>query len=245
MSHGDEEIQLRGVGSMATRHLLAALADMAADRGVAQIAFTAGGGVAVADAIRAGESADVIVLAQSAVQTLAEEGHLLAESIRPVFVSDAVLGVPANRDAQAPQTSEELRSLLLAAQRIGYSTGPSGQAFLALLDALGIREEVDGRLVQARPGMPVAGMLAAGEIDLGLQQLSEMGGTDGVTILGPLPAPHAISSVFSAAVGCASVEGESAAAFIDFLTDPQNQSLVERHGMTPATAIRNECKECS
>ncbi|MEL4503506.1 substrate-binding domain-containing protein [Luteococcus sp. H138] len=245
MSHGDEEIQLRGVSSMATRHLLAALAELAADRGVAQIAFTAGGGVAVADAVRAGESADVVVLAQGAVNKLATEGHLLAGSVRPVFVSDAVLGVPANRDTRAPETSDELCGLLLAGQRIGYSTGPSGQAFLAMLDELGIRDELDGRLVQARPGLPVAGMLAAGEIDLGLQQLSEMVGTDGVTVLGPLPAPHAISSVFSAAVGGASQHPEAAAAFVDFLTDPQNQSLVERHGMTPATAIRNECKERS
>lgn len=231
-----ESVSLIGLGSMATRHLLADLADLAAERGIAEMSFTNGGGVDVANRVRAGEPADVVVLAQGAVAKLAAEGHLTGESVRPLFVSDAVLGIPASSTVQAPQDAEDLRRCLLAAQRIGYSTGPSGQAFLAVLDALGIADELSGRLVQARPGMPVAGMLAAGELDLGVQQLSEMTGTDGVTILGPLPGPHAISSVFSAAVATASQHPDEAAAAVAFLADPHNQSLVERHGMTLATA---------
>ena len=41
--------------------------------------------------------------------------------------------------------------------------------------------------MQAQPGVPVGALLARGEVALGFQQLSEMRGVAGITVLGPMP----------------------------------------------------------
>ncbi|WP_420176742.1 substrate-binding domain-containing protein [Luteococcus sp. OSA5] len=225
---------LVGLGSMATRHLLAEMEGLAAASGVAAVRFSAGGGVEVAERIRQREQADVVVLAARAVEELADQGHLLAETVRPAFVSEAVIGVPSGSDASVPTDTGQLRQLLLDASSIGYSTGPSGKAFLSLVEELGLTRQLDGRLEQARPGHPVGGMVAQGQIDVGIQQLSEMAGLAGVTVLGPLPEPHRITSVFVAAVAATSRRREQATELVEFITSPSHRELVEGHGMSLA-----------
>ena len=59
-----------------------------------------------------------------------------------------------------------------AAASIGYSTGPSGIALKRLFERWGIADEIEQRLVQAPPGVPVGTLVARGEVELGFQQLS-------------------------------------------------------------------------
>ena len=64
--------------------------------------------------------------------------------------------------------------------------------------------------------MPVAVSLAAGDVDLGFQQLSELVGQPGVRILGVLPPDCAIDTIFSGAVTAASVDPMRAADVLGF-----------------------------
>ena len=57
-----------------------------------------------------------------------------------------------------------------------------------------------GRLVQAKPGIPVGSLVARGEVELGFQQLSEIIHVEGIELLGTMPAPVQIVTVFSGAV---------------------------------------------
>lgn len=66
----------------------------------------------------------------------------------------------------------------------------------------GLRDEL--QLVQARPGRPVAALVAAGEVDLGFQQLSELVGQPRIRILGVLPPDCAIETIFAGAVATSS-----------------------------------------
>ncbi|GAA3026500.1 substrate-binding domain-containing protein [Microbacterium dextranolyticum] len=125
---------------------------------------------------------------------------------------DAAGGIaPAFPDAAA------MRDALRATSRIGYSTGPSGTALLRLVEQWGLSDELHGRLVQARPGIPVARSLANGDVDLGFQQLSELVGADGVRILGVLPTDCAIDTVFAGAVASAAADAAAAADMLEFL----------------------------
>ena len=122
---------------------------------------------------------------------------------------------------------------VLAAPRIGYSTGPSGTALLQLFARWGIAEKVQARLVQAPPGKPVAALLAAGEADIGFQQQSELQGEAGVVVLGPMPPGVEIVTTFVGAVGARSARIDAARAVLEFLRSPANDEIKRRHGMAP------------
>ena len=62
-------------------------------------------------------------------------------------------------------TESDVKHAILAAHHVGYSTGPSGDHLLELFDRWGISAAVKAKLVQARPGIPVASLVASGEVE--------------------------------------------------------------------------------
>ncbi|HYE41003.1 MAG TPA: substrate-binding domain-containing protein, partial [Ramlibacter sp.] len=115
-------------------------------------------------------------------------------------------------------------------------TGPSGVALVKLFERWGIAQELQGRLVQAPPGIPVGALVARGEVALGFQQLSELVHVEGITILGAMPAAVAIDTTFSGAVCAASTQAAAARELLAFMARPEAAETKRRHGMEPAAA---------
>lgn len=219
---------------MATRRVLARLAAAYGAAGGTAVRFESVGGVDAARRIRAGEPFDLAVLASDAIDRLIAEGHLAAETKTDVARSQVAAAVRAGAARPEIGSEQGLRAALLAAQRIGYSTGPSGEALLRLLDRWGLSAQLRARLVQAPPGVPVAKLVADGEADLGFQQLSELLEEPGITVLGTLPQGAAAATVFSAARCNASRHPEAVAALLEFLRSPQATEAKRLCGMEPA-----------
>ena len=212
---------------MATRQLLNELvADFSRICGT-PIQAEAAGGVDVARRLRAGERFDLVLLADETLQLLTAEGWVQA----PRAFSDSSMAVAVPADGPRPliDTVETFRAALMAAQTIGYSTGPSGQALLRQVQAWGLQDALQSRLRQAPAGMPVAAMLASGAAKLGVQQRSELVGQPGIALLGDLPAEIAATTRFSAALGRAAAP--ATAALIDFLCSSKAAASIVRHGM--------------
>ncbi len=227
--------EIIGLSSMATKDLLVDLARRISLSHGPRVRFESGGGVEVADRVRAGADADLLVLAEAALATLADEGLVDPSTLRPLFVSEVVAAVAEGSPAPSLTTTAELDDALRSAGRVAYSTGPSGTALKRLLDQRGLTADVAGRLVQAPPGVPVGRLLASGRADLGFQQRSELMSVTGVQILGPLPGDAAITSVFSGAVLAASREPALATGVLGLMGADPVAGLVERHGMAVAT----------
>lgn len=225
---------LRGISSMATRTLLADLARAWEQRSSVAVAFESVGGVDAAKRVQAGEVFDVVVLAADAIAQLAEAGRVLAGSVVDLVHSGVAVAVRAG--APRPDLSDEgaVQRAVLAAKTIGYSTGPSGTALLKLFERWGIAAQLEGRLVQARAGVPVGSLVAAGEVELGFQQLSELIHVEGIHIVGPLPPAIQIDTVFSAAVCAMSAQPEAARALLAFMASPDVADAKRRQGMYPA-----------
>lgn len=223
-------IQLHGVSSMATRHLLA---DAAARLPLlhTRLQFEAMGGVQAAQHVATGVVCDLVVLAADALQNLAAQGHVVAASVVPIAHSPMAIAAPQHALAPDVRTPEALRSTLVAAQRIAYSTGPSGSALMALLQRWGLYTELSHRLVQTPPGVPVASLLATHQADIGFQQLSELQGVPGVEVLGCMPAGLAITTTFSGAVATSSVHPREALQALQFLCGAQTAALKQAHGL--------------
>lgn len=228
---------MKAISSMATRHVLADLAGAASDTGFGEITIESVGGVDAEQRVAAGEAVDLVFLADGALRRLADAGHVDADSIVPLVRSQVAVAVASGSPEPAARTAgaafadaDGVRAALRAAARIGYSTGPSGTALVRLIEEWGLADELGGRLAQARPGIPVAASLAARDVDLGFQQLSELVGQPGVRILGVLPADCAIETVFAGAAATTSADPAAAAAVLAFLASSATDAIIAEHG---------------
>ena len=227
---------IKGISSMATRALLAELGEAYARTTGQRVDIVSVGGVAAAQRVQRGEAFDFVVLAADAIEALARSGRVAAGSRTTVARSDIAVAV-AN-GAPKPDIGSEpaLRDTVLAARTIGYSTGPSGAHLGRLFEGWGIADAIASRLVQASPGIPVAALIARGDVDLGFQQLSELMHVPGVDVVGLLPAEVRMATLFSAAVCTVSDRAAAASAFLAYLASPAVDAVKRRHGIDPARA---------
>jgi molybdate transport system substrate-binding protein len=226
---------IQGLCSMATRGLLDELAAAYAQHTGVPVSFLAIGGVEAARRVSGGEPFDVVVLASDAIDKLVAAGKLDAAGKTDLVRSGVAAAVRAGAPRPDISTEEALRSAVLAAPRIAYSTGPSGTALMALFERWGIAGDIRSRLVQAPPGVPVGSLLARGDAELGFQQLSELIGACGIELIGPMPPAVQITTVFSAAPGIGGgAQPEAVRALLDFMRSTDSVGTKRRHGMEPA-----------
>ncbi|MGJ4940306.1 substrate-binding domain-containing protein [Bradyrhizobium sp. HKCCYLS1011] len=226
-------MSVTGISSMATRQILAELAAAHEEATGETVAIESVGGVDAAKRIRAGEAFDVAVLASDALAKLEADGFLVAGSIVNMAESPMALAVRAGQPR--PELDEAgVRAAMASARSIGISTGPSGTHVLKLARDWGLEDAVKDRIVQAKPGIPVAKLLADGEVELGFQQLSEMMGAPGIDVVGLLPASLQPGTVFAAGLCKAATQPDAARAFIAFLASEETAETKRQHGMTPA-----------
>lgn len=225
---------LSGISSMATRQVLAELADAYRLRAGQQVVFESVGGVDATKRVAAGEAFDVVVLASDAIAKLTASGHIAAGS--QVNLVHSGVSVAVRAGAPLPDVSSEaaVRAAVLAAPRISYSTGPSGVALAQLFERWGIADEIKARTVVPPPGVPVGSLVAKGEVALGFQQLSEMMGVPGITVLGALPDAVQITTTFSGAVATTSGQAEAVRAMLAFWASAACAQTKVRHGMVAA-----------
>jgi molybdate transport system substrate-binding protein len=226
--------RLAGLSSMATRHILNDLSwDYEARTGT-PVEIRSMGGVETAKLVRAGEPADVVVLASTVMGALEAEGHLAKGDTRDFARSE--IGIAVRRGSAVPSVASEqtVRQAMLDAGRICYSTGPSGDHLKALCETWGLANSVLARALVAPPGVPVATLVANGDADLGFQQLSELIGQPGIEIAGPLPPEIQAVTVFSAGVSSKSLDLEAARALVAYLASVEADGAKRRHGMKPA-----------
>jgi molybdate transport system substrate-binding protein len=222
------------ISSMATRELLAALADRYGHESGRSVHAAAAGGVDVAKRIAAGEPHDVVVLASNAIDKLVAEGAVLEGSRVDLVRSGVAIAVAAAAARPPIGTADEVKAAVLAAPSLSYSTGPSGVYLEKLFKHWGILEEIRPRIVVPPPGIPVGALVADGRAALGFQQLSELMNLPGIAVLGPLPDAIQTTTVFSGGICTASSEPAAARALLAFLASPATTAVKRRYGMEPA-----------
>jgi molybdate transport system substrate-binding protein len=224
--------RITGISSMATRALLADLAQAYERQTGIAVAIEAVGGVDAARRVQAGEAFDAVFLASDAIDRLIASGHV--SGARTDLVRSPV-AIAVRHGAVRPDVSTEpaLKAAVLAAARISYSTGPSGVHLQKLFERWGIAAEIAPRTVQAPPGVPVGSLVARGDVDLGFQQLSELMNLPDVDVIGGLPGDTQFITIFSAGVCAQSTQVAAVRALLSFMTSPQVAESKRRHGMEP------------
>lgn len=225
---------LTGISSMAARRILQALGAGFAGRAGCEVRIEFAGGVDAARRVREGEAFDTIFLASGAIEGLIAEGKARPGTRVDYATSGIAVAVASGARVPDVSTAQAVRAAVLAARRIGYSTGPSGVALAEQFRRWGIVDQLAGKVVQAPPGVPVGALIARGEIDLGFQQFSELQELDGIRVAGPLPPDIQVLTTFSGAIGANAASPELARRFLAYLSEPSTAAVKQRHGMQAA-----------
>src|SRR6202035_5422323 len=132
-----------------------------------------------------GEPADVLILVGYALDDLIKKG----KASDRVDLVNSKIGVAVKAGSPKPDISsvDAVKRALLAAKTVAYSDSASGVYISTeMFDKLGTAAEIKDRAGKI-PATPVAEIVARGEAELGMQQISELKAIAGVDIVGPLP----------------------------------------------------------
>jgi molybdate transport system substrate-binding protein len=183
--------------------------------------------------LAAGENYDMIIMASPAIDAQIKAGKVVSGSRVDLAKSGVGAAVPKGAPKPDISTTEALKKTLLAAKSIGYSTGPSGVYMISLFEKLGLMDEVKPKLKQTPTGVFVGTIIANREVEVGFQQVSEVGNFPGVDYIGPLPADVQQMTVFSSGIVVDAKEAEPARALVKFLTTPEAGAAFRKRGMEP------------
>jgi molybdate transport system substrate-binding protein len=178
-----------------------------------------------------GEPADVLILVGYALDDLIKKG----KAVSRVDLVNSKIGIAVKAGAAKPDISsaDAVKRALLAAKSVAYSDSASGvYVSTEMFDRLGIAAEMKDKAKKI-PATPVAEIVAKGEAELGLQQMSELKPIPGIEIVGPLPDSLQKITVFSAGIASASKEPEAGKALIQFLASPAARKTIVDSGLEP------------
>jgi molybdate transport system substrate-binding protein len=188
---------------------------------------------AIVQRVESGAFADLVILTAETADALVREGRLIAASRTELARCGIALAVRAGAPKPALGTVGELRDTLLKARSIAYSVaGASAGHFMSVLERLGITDEVKARLQPVR-GRPVGEVLAQGEAQIGVQQLSELLPVAGIDIAGPLPEGLQKRTVFVAVLTPLARSPDAAMALAALVASKKSRALLRSCGMEP------------
>lgn len=182
--------------------------------------------------IKAGETGDIAILGTAVIGELTGMG-LIAAGSRP-FARSRV-GVAVRTGAPHPDIStvDAFKHALLNAKSVAHTVhGASGMYVPVLLERLGIADQIKPKTI-TRPGGYIGVVVASGEAEIAVQQISELLAVPGIDLVGPLP--DGIQKVFetSAGVFSASPQAAEVEKFLAFCARPAQASLFTVKGLEP------------
>jgi molybdate transport system substrate-binding protein len=180
-----------------------------------------------------GEPADVLIMVGYALGDLAKQGKVIADTKVDLVRSPIGLAVKAGTPKPDISSADAVKRALLEAKSVAYSDSASGVYVSSEMFAkLGIADAMKGK-ARMIPATPVGEIVAKGEAEIGMQQISELKPVPGIDIVGPLPNDLQKITVFSAGIATVSREPDAGKALIQFLTSPAARAEIVNSGLEP------------
>jgi molybdate transport system substrate-binding protein len=182
--------------------------------------------------IAQGATADMTIITREAIDRLVRDGVIVAGSTADLAQSGVGLAVRAGAPKPDISTVAAFRQSLLATKSIAFSRiGASGLHFADVIERLGIADEVrrKAKISDAYMGE----LVARGETEMAVQQISELMPVAGIDIVGPLPGELQKISVFAAGIFRAARNPDGAKKLIAYLAEPALAPVLIRKGLEP------------
>jgi len=177
---------------------------------------------------------DVVIMTDEAMRDMTRQGAVVEGSWTPIGRTG--IGVAVRDGAPKPDigSPEALKQTLLSTKSLVYvdpaQGGTSGIHFAGVLQKLGIADAVKPKTTLVPGGYP-AELVARGDVELVVHQISEIIPVKGVTLVGPLPKELQKTTVYAAGVTVGSASRTTAGAFVAFLARPDFKPKLAAAGL--------------
>ena len=191
------------------------------------------GETSIPNRLKRGEIADIVIVADAVLRRFIAEG-LVLEGHTPLARS--TIGVAVRAGAPKPDVSsvDALRRTFLEAKSIAYSASLSGQYLTTeLYQRLGIADQALGKSRLIGGGERTGAVVARGEADLAVQQMSELLPVPGIAHITPLPQEVQKVSVFSAGVAVTTRDADLSRSVIEYLASEEAAPAISKTGLEP------------
>jgi molybdate transport system substrate-binding protein len=225
--------ELKVLGTPGVREFYAELVPQFEKTSGHKVSTVWAGTVDVMKRIGGGETVDLVLVAKSSLEELIKLGKIVPESRADIAKSGVGIAVRTGAPKPDIASGEAVKQALLAATSIAYSSGPSGVYVAGLVQRMGIADQIRSKMKQIPPGESVGELVARGDAEIGLHQVSELLPVKGIDIVGPLPPDIQQITVFSAGLHVGAREPDAARALVSFITAPGAAPVIRKHGMDP------------
>ena len=193
----------------------------------------------MADKLRNGSAADIVILTAALVAKLAEEKLVVAASIADIGLVETALAVRAGDPRVAVGDAAGLHDALLATDAIyvpDTKASTAGIHVAKVLGQLGIADQVAARLRIFPNGATAMRELAASEArrPIGCTQSTEIISTKGVTLSGSLPPGCELATMYTAGITTSAVHAAQARHLLDLLIGDGQRQQREHAGFLGA-----------
>jgi molybdate transport system substrate-binding protein len=221
------------VASTAMREVLEELVPMFERASGHRVAVSFLSGAVLPVKMKEGVQADVVVTTPATIDDLVAAGKVTANTRVDFVRSGAGVAVRAGAPKPDVSTPVAFKNALLAAKSVGYSQGPSGVHFMSVLTQLGIAELIKAKGVVPPLGQRVGTLIAKGDAEIGVQQITELLQIPGIDFVGPLPLELQANIVYATAIPTSIKERNAAIAFIKFLSSEPALPVIKKMGLEP------------
>ena len=196
---------------------------------------------AMADKLRNGTPADILILTSALIASLAKEGLADATSVKNVGRVETALAVREADPLVAAPDAATLRVAFLAADAIfvpDTKASTAGIHVAKVLQQLGIADEVVDRLKIYPNGATAMRHMADSDAKhpIGCTQATEIIATDGIKLSGALPKGFDLATMYTAAVTTRAAHAREAQVLIDLLTAEDQKALRVQAGFLDPSA---------
>jgi molybdate transport system substrate-binding protein len=190
---------------------------------------------AMADKLRAGTPADIVVLTAAMIADLARENLVVGASLADIGLVETAVAVRVGDPQVSVRDAAALRDAFLAADAIfvpDIKASTAGIHVAKVLEKLGIADAVAARLNIFPNGATAMRNLAASTAarPIGCTQSTEILNTAGVVLSGSLPPGCELSTVYTTAVTTQAANAKHAQDLIELLIGIEQRDLRERAG---------------
>ena len=221
------------IASTAMREVMEELVPMFERASGHKVAISFLSGAVLPVKMKEGAQADVVVTTPATIDDLVAAGKVVANTRVDFVRSGAGVAVRAGAPKPDVSTPAAFKDALLAAKSVGYSQGPSGVHFMSVLTKLGIAELIKAKGVVPPLGSRVGALVAKGEAEIGVQQITELLQIPGIDFVGPLPQELQANIVYATAMPTSVKEREAALEFIKFLRSEPALPVIKKVGLEP------------
>ncbi len=203
------------------------------------VTFTVATPGVIREKLAAGGNPDIVVLPSPVIDAVNKAGLLRPGSL--VDLARVGVGVIVRQETRLPDisTAEAVRRMLLDARSIALpdpaSGGLAAPALTRMFDRLGVTDAVKPKTILRNAINGGAELVANGEAEIGLFNISEVVTAKGIVLVGALPPGLQSYITFAAAIHAGSAAPEAAAALVKMLSDPDTGHQWRAAGLEPMT----------